>query len=366
MISKNLIFRSKISYIISLLILSLLLFVINVFIRRLETETIWGLSIIVASLLGVLVTAGAAFATVAAIISYVSVNDKLKLSSENLKEINDKISQNRVVLDNIDELVERKNGLRELYEQLSSQKDKFKVVIDKNASELEGCLLDVDFGKYDKEKLRKTAKKILNENYPELLKIKARFVLIRLSIKELGDKDDILRMYHAYSEYEKCCEVLYLYDPNIINQYLSAIFNKAYHLNKSELMFDTFSQVQELYRKLIYLSEKYDLNKNQRKIAYNNLACLLFYRSKEIFKSHAKYSYVMFDECIHCLEKSILLDLKYEKAIENIKKFIESRFKLLEQDNKREKLKSSVIGIFKSLPQSETKTDLIKFVEGLK
>lgn len=311
---------SKFATLVAFLALVLFLFIINVLIRRYSEQTLVDASLFVFTLLGVILTAGAAFATVAAIISYISINDKLKKSEENLKEIESKVEANKYLLNEIDELRQKKQALVKDLDQI----DDYQVLLKE---------LDKSHKQKNSDKTKEAAKRILAyENASFLDKVKANAILAELDGNDLKEKD-WENAIGFYQDSMKGWETLFLFNKEkYVENYVKSAFNLAYCYSQQENNLRILYKINELYNRIMVLQSRYNLSFIPDIIYYNwgndlssEASLISEYNPQEAKKlcQQAKEKY----------KTSIELNPKNSKAYNNLGNVLNGEAKLILKDN---------------------------------
>lgn len=262
----------------------------------------WEAIISVFSLLGVLLTAGAGFVTIAAVVSYISINDKLKEAQKNLDEASE-INQYKVKL---------KGDITEL--------EKYQVLIKEFENENNKAERNINI-------LKKYANNIIESKSDFQYKILAYAILKDIEADEAYEyakihrkKEDWERAEKLNSQLVEHWRILYLYDKKFTENYLASCFKQSVSLER--LFIDNknitytiksfyFNKVKELYVIILneYIQNK---TKNQTIIkAINNLGLLFYKEGNEIYEKNKDKN-----EAIHLYSKSIEI-LKIIKSIDN-------------------------------------------------
>ncbi len=314
---------SKFATLVTFLALVLCLFIINLLIREYSNKSLADASIFVFTLLAVILTAGAAFATVAAIISYISINDKLKKSEENLKEIESKVEANKYLLNEIDELRQKKQALVKDLDQI----DDYQVLLKE---------LDKSHKQKNSDKTKEAAKRILAyENASFLDKVKANAILAELDGSNL-QKKDWEKAVGFYQDAMKGWEIVFLFDKEkYVENYVKSAFNLTYCYAQQELDLKVLYEIHSLYRRIVILQSRYNFS-FRMDYAYYNWGCTFSHEANLVIKENPKEAQKLFQQAIEKYKKAIKLNPKHNKAYNNWGSVLENEAQLIRESNSQE------------------------------
>ncbi|MDO5357165.1 MAG: hypothetical protein Q4E77_06690 [Conchiformibius sp.] len=146
---------------------------------------IWNAATGVFTFFGVLLTAGAAFATVAAVISYFSVNDKLKRTEKDLEKAEAKISA----------VVEKSNNFESEIEKRTKQLDEWEE-LEKRRNEADKLAGDIEvLAQHDATNIDEAARKEIKKAANEILSNPQAGFEARLKARAIIQDDKIYRKF---------------------------------------------------------------------------------------------------------------------------------------------------------------------------
>lgn len=304
--------------------------------EKFEKEGAWEATISVFSLLGVLLTAGGVFAGTVAILSYFSVKEKLDKAESELDKIRDIQQRYEFAENNIKGLENYQLAVEEL---------------NKNFSEIE------------KEKFYEMAKNILAAKNPDYhIKIKANAILLEETATEAYKGKNFSDAIKYYEELVDLWKLLFLYDKkNNVENYLLAIFRLATSISQANSK-NKYEKASELYELLIIKANEFGIKSDVVSSSYNNWGVLLRNEAILINKDNLKEAKALFQQAKYKYIEAIKIKPDYQKTYNNLKIALSKLDDFLDKEKKQDYWQQVQEEIM-SLPDSEPKQDMLKFIE---